>query len=200
MKAGYHFFQRLMSPLLVERRQLHSQVCCTDRCMVDALGSCQTRTSAAPHAPRASNHHARGNSAQRSTPRPHTQPCSTQKVGSSIPTFSAVTFLQGVQLPHQQPDVSHPGASSAASCSVGTVSAAHSDQGARLQEQREQAAKLRVLSKKDSYLRGAMALYIQGCLSWVQQAKLRIAMVRRPVPVVSIATRAQKMRAGRAWG
>lgn len=119
---------------------------------------------------------------------------------SSKPTFSAVTFLQGVQLPHQQPDVSRPGASSAASCSVGTVSAAHSDQGARLQEQREQAAKLRVLSKKDSYLRGAMALYIQGCLSWVQQAKLRIAMVRRPVPVVSIATRAQKMRAGRAWG
>lgn len=128
------------------------------------------------------------------------KPCSSQKVGSSVPTFSAVTFLQGVQLPHQQPDVSHPGASSAASCSVGTVSAAHSDQGARLQEQREQAAKLRVLSKKDSYLRGAMALYIQGCLSWVQQAKLRIAMVRRPVPVVSIATRAQKMRAGRAWG
>jgi hypothetical protein len=51
--------------------------------------------------------------------------------------------------------------------------------GARLQAQRECLARMRLLMRKDLLLRGAMAVYMQGCLSWVQQAKLRICMVSR---------------------
>jgi hypothetical protein len=58
-----------------------------------------------------------------------------------------------------------------------TVFVAHSDHGARLQAQREQLSRLRLLGRKDMLLRGMMAVYMQGCLSLVQQAKLRIAMV-----------------------
>jgi hypothetical protein len=55
----------------------------------------------------------------------------------------------------------------------------HSSQGAKLQAQREQAARLCLLSRKDALMRGTMCMFIQGCLSWVQQAKLRILMVRK---------------------
>jgi hypothetical protein len=53
----------------------------------------------------------------------------------------------------------------------------HSGHGAGLQAQQEQASRLRMLARKDALLRGIMALYMQGCLSLLQQAKLRVAMV-----------------------
>jgi hypothetical protein len=47
----------------------------------------------------------------------------------------------------------------------------------QLQAQCEQVARLKLLARKDGMVRGAMVCYLQGCLSWVQQAKLRILMV-----------------------
>lgn len=74
-------------------------------------------------------------------------------------------------------------AGSTATCAPGTVTGqhtvfvAHSGHGAWLQAQREQLSRLRLLARKDTLLRGMMAAYMQGCLSLVQQAKLRVAMV-----------------------
>lgn len=59
--------------------------------------------------------------------------------------------------------------------------AAHSGHGMQLQAQCEQVARLKVLARKDVMVRGAMVCYLQGCLSWVQQAKLRILMVSAAV-------------------
>jgi len=51
------------------------------------------------------------------------------------------------------------------------------DQGERLAQQRDQIERLEVLRKKDTMVRAALTAYLQGCLSWVQQARLRVHMV-----------------------
>jgi hypothetical protein len=69
--------------------------------------------------------------------------------------------------------------SSTSSGSAGAtrVFAGTSSHGARLQAQQEQVSEMRVLMRKDMLLRGAMAMHLQGCMSWRQQAKLRVMMV-----------------------
>jgi hypothetical protein len=70
------------------------------------------------------------------------------------------------------------GASSSSGSGAGTgVFAGNSRHGAQLQAQQEQVSEMRVLMRKDMLLRGAMAMHLQGCMSWRQQAKLRVMMV-----------------------
>lgn len=59
------------------------------------------------------------------------------------------------------------------------TSAAVADQGTRLQSQVEQYVRLRMLTRKDNMLRQHFAALFHGCLSWVQQARMRVCMVSR---------------------
>jgi hypothetical protein len=149
MAAGHTFFQSLLLPLVAERKRLHAQ----------GLGA--TTQPTPPHGPPAAAAAAAGGGADAAA-------CNDGG-GGGAGGQQAVSSSSGSR------GVGSVGAEMLAQ----QVSSLELGRGAGLQAQREHLARMRLLMRKDIMLRGAMVAYMQGCLSWVQQAKLRICMVSR---------------------
>jgi len=89
---------------------------------------------------------------------------------------------EGLKIPGHNDTADRPSTACLASSSALRDPSTDFDQATRLEQQRAQVARLRVVTAKDTMLRGAMATFLQGTLSWVQQARLRVLMVSGTEP------------------